>query len=119
MSVRLNGLKILVSVVRFRPRAPFSKTISMTKFSRINAMRVRFKNTPNTHFSRARLLWFRGSTLCLQPSEITQCLLLSVIWQFQRFLTLRVFYLLYWTKLHSVVIGTLWINNLVLCWVFM
>jgi hypothetical protein len=29
MSVRLSGLKILMSVVRFRPRAPLFKTISM------------------------------------------------------------------------------------------
>ena len=46
----INGFKILVSVVRFRPRAPFYKTISMAYFSQTNAMRVPFKNTPNTHF---------------------------------------------------------------------
>jgi len=30
LGCKIEGLKILVSVVRFRPRAPLSKTISMT-----------------------------------------------------------------------------------------
>ena len=49
-SGQYRGLKILVSVVRFRPRAPFFNTISMTYISSANAMRVRFKNTSNTQF---------------------------------------------------------------------
>ena len=32
------------------PRAPLFKEISMTRFLHTNAMRVKFKNTPNTYF---------------------------------------------------------------------
>jgi hypothetical protein len=37
-------------VVQIRPRAPLFKVISTAYFSDTNAMRVYFKNTPNTHF---------------------------------------------------------------------
>jgi len=35
-------------------------------------MRVKFKNTPNTHFFVCLSVGIPGPTLCLQPSERTQ-----------------------------------------------
>ena len=51
---------IFISVVQIRPRAPLFTTRPMTYFSDTNAMRVYFKNTPNTHFFACFWGWISG-----------------------------------------------------------